>query len=72
MPDLQGPERRVVFQYLVPVAVEVVNGMVVSVFVVDEEPIANPALVEGDASYLGDAVAAANNGQPWPSWQFGY
>jgi hypothetical protein len=64
--------RRVIFQYLVPVHVEVEDGLVCRVTVIDETPIRDPTVVEGDASYLGKAVAAANDGQPWPSWRFGY
>ena len=64
--------RRATFQYLVPVHVEVVVGFVVGVTLVDETPVHVPILVEGDASYLPEAVAAADNGQPWPSWRFGY
>lgn len=63
--------RRVVFQYLVPVHVEVEDGLV-SVTVIDETPVRNPTVVEGKASYLAEAVAAADDGQAWPSWQFGY
>ncbi len=54
--------RRVVFQYLVPVHVEVEDGLVCSVTVIEE----------GEADYLEEAVKAADDGQPWPSWQFGY
>jgi len=64
--------RRVVFQYLVPVHVEVEDGLVHSVKVIDETPVENPTVVEGDADYLEEAVKAADDGQPWPSWQFGY
>ncbi|WP_374544402.1 hypothetical protein [Rhodoblastus sp.] len=64
--------RRVVFQYLVPVHVEVEDGLVSRVVVIDETPVRDPSFVEGDAAYLTDAAAAADDGQPWPSWQFGY
>ena len=64
--------RRVVFQYLVPVHVEVEDGLVCRVTVIDETPVRNPAVVEGDPAYLSDAVTAADDGQPWPSWRFGY
>jgi hypothetical protein len=63
---------RVVFQYLVPVHVEVEDGLVCSVKVIDETPVESPTVVEGDADYLEEAVKAADDGQPWPSWQFGY
>ncbi len=64
--------RRVVFQYLVPVHVEVEDGLVCGVTVIDETPVENPTVVEGDADYLEEAAKAANDGQPWPSWRFGY
>ena len=64
--------RRVVFQYLVAVHVEVEDGLVRSVTVIDETPVENPTVVEGDADYLEEAVNAADDGQSWPSWQFGY
>ena len=41
--------RLVVFQYLVPVHVEVEDGLVVCVTVIDETPVRDPTLVEGDA-----------------------
>jgi hypothetical protein len=64
--------RRVVFAYLVPVHVEVEDGLVCAVTVIDETPVTDPTVVEGDADYLIEAVAAADDGQPWPSWQLGY
>lgn len=64
--------RRVIFQYLVPVHVEVEDGLVARVTVIDETPVRHPTVVEGDPSYLDEAVRAANDGQSWPSWQFGY
>lgn len=64
--------RRVVFQYLVPVHVEVEEGQVVAVTIIDETPVTNPTVVEGDTDYLAEAVAAADDGQDWPSWEFGY
>lgn len=64
-------ERRVVFQFLVPVHVEVVDGHVVYVVILDSTPVSSPVVVEGDASYLTEAVAAADDGQDWPSWRFG-
>lgn len=42
--------RRVVFSYLVPVHVEVEDGLVSRVTVIDETPVADPTLVEGDAN----------------------
>ena len=64
--------RRVVFQYLVPVHVEVEDGLVARVTVIDETPVNDPTVVEGDPAYLDDAVHAADDGQAWPSWRFGY
>ncbi|QNT70084.1 hypothetical protein [Defluviicoccus vanus] len=55
-----------------PVHVEVEDGLVVCVTVIDETPVRDPTLVEGDGGYLPEAVAAADDGQPWPSWRFGY
>lgn len=70
--DEQTQPRRVVFAYRVPVHVEVEDGLVSRVTVIDETPVADPTVVEGDASYLAEAVAAADDGQGWPSWRFGY
>lgn len=64
--------RRVVFQFLVPVHVEVEDGLVGRVTIIDETPVRDPVVVEGDTAYLADAVRAADDGQAWPSWQFGY
>lgn len=75
-PDAAEPgpsgSRRVVFQYLVPVHVEVEDGLVCRVTVIDETPVSDPTAIDGNASYLSEAVAAADDGQAWPSWQFGY
>jgi hypothetical protein len=51
---------------------EVEDGMISRVTVIDETPITDLIVVGGDASYLANAVAAADDGQAWPSWQFGY
>lgn len=67
-----APIRRVVFLYFVPVHVEVEDGLVSRVTVIDETPVREPTVVEGDPEYLAQAVAAADDGQDWPSWQFGY
>ncbi len=67
-----APTRRVVFQYFVPVHVEVEDGLVSRVTVIDETPVRDPTVVEGDPEYLPQVVAAADDGQSWPSWQFGY
>ncbi|MBX9864150.1 MAG: hypothetical protein K2Y42_15530 [Hyphomicrobium sp.] len=64
--------RPVVFRYLVPVHVEVEDGLVCRVTIIDETPVRDPTAVEGDRAYLDEAVRASNDGQPWPSWQFGY
>lgn len=69
---VEAQPRRVVFAYNVPVHVEVEDGLVSRVTVIDETPVADPTVVEGDASYLAEALAAADDGQAWPSWQFGY
>lgn len=66
--DKETQPRRVVFAYRVPVHVEVEDGLVSRVTVIDETPVADPTVVEGDAGYL----AAADDGQAWPSWAFGY
>lgn len=66
------PTRHVVFQYLVPVHVEVEDGLVARVTVIDETPVRDPTVVEGDPAYLPEALAASDDGQSWPSWQFGY
>lgn len=72
MPQSTPVPRRIVFQYLVPVHVEVEDGLVTHVTVIDETPVRDPTLVEGDPAYLGDAVRLVDDGQPWPSWRFGY
>ena len=64
--------RRVVFQYLVPVHVEVEDGIVGRVTIIDETPVRAPVVVDGDPAYLADAIRAAGDGQAWPPWQFGY
>ena len=58
--------RRVVFAYHVPVHVEVEDGLVSRVTVIDGTPVADPTVVEGDAGYLAEAVAAADDGQAGP------
>lgn len=70
--DHPAPVARTVFSFLVPVHVAVEDGLVADVVVIDETPIHNPELVEGDAGSLAQAVTDANNGQPWPYWRFGY
>lgn len=70
--DKEMHSRHVVFAYCVPVHVEVEDGLVSRVTVIDETPVSEPTVVEGDAGYLAEAVAAADDGQAWPSWAFGY
>ncbi|AUC97536.1 hypothetical protein CWS35_27255 [Bradyrhizobium sp. SK17] len=72
MPRYTPSSRRVLFQFLVPVHVEVEDGLVGRVTIIDETPVCDPVVVEGDPAYLADAVRAADDGQAWPSWQFGY
>ena len=72
MSQSKPPPHRVVFQYLVPVHVEVEDGIVGRVTIIDETPVRAPVVVEGDPANLADAVRAADDGQAWPSWQFGY
>ena len=75
-PGVGGPApetgHRVVFSFLVPVCVVVEGDFVSDVVVIDETEVANPVLVEGDPADLAAAVAAADNGQSWPSWRFGW
>jgi hypothetical protein len=61
--DDEAHPRRVVFAYRVPVHVGVEDGLVSRVTVIDETPVADPTVVEGDAGYLAEAVAAADDGQ---------
>lgn len=46
------PTRHIVFQYLVPVHVEVEDGLIARVTVIDETPVRDPTVVEGDPEYL--------------------
>lgn len=75
-PGVGGPPadiaRRVVFSFLVPVCVVVEGDLVSDVVVIDETKVASPVLIEGDPADLAAAVAAADNGQGWPSWRFGW
>jgi hypothetical protein len=64
--------RKVVYQFMVPVHVEVENDVVVEVVVLDEASVNEPTFVEGDRSYLQQAVTASENGQSWPAWKFSY
>lgn len=60
--DHATPVRRIVFSYLVPVHVTVEDGIVCDVVVIDETPVRDPGLVEGDAEQFTEAVTAANDG----------
>ncbi|HEX5847251.1 MAG TPA: hypothetical protein VFY53_13560 [Rhodoplanes sp.] len=67
--------RKVVYQFMAPVQVEVEDDIVTKVVVLDETPVNQPTFVEGDRKYLRKAVvavAASDNGQSWPAWEFGY
>lgn len=61
--DKETHPRRVVFAYRVPVHVEVEDGLVSRVTVIDETPVADPTVIDSDAGYLAEAVAAADDGQ---------
>lgn len=39
---------------------------------IDETPVRDATVVEGDATYLAEAITASDDGQAWPSWSFGY
>lgn len=64
----------VTFSYLVPVHVTVEDGVVKRVVVIDDTPVEHATAVELDTSpdEIAAAVEAAENGQSWPSWEFGY
>jgi len=64
--------RKVTYQFMVPVHVEVENDVVTEVVVMDESSVNDPTFVDGDRIYLQKAVAASLNGQEWPAWRFGY
>ena len=64
--------RKVTYQFMVPVHVEVEDGIVTEVVVMDESSVDDPTFVDGDHGYLRKAVAASLNGQEWPAWRFGY
>lgn len=64
--------KRVVFSYPVPVCVVVEDGLVSDVVVIDETEVVGCTLVEGAPADLDAAVAAACDGQEWPSWRFGW
>ncbi len=63
---------RVIYQFMVPVHVEVRDDVVRRVIVLDDAPVNKPTFVDGDREYLRRAVAASLNGQSWPAWEFGY
>jgi hypothetical protein len=62
--------KRVTFQYLVPVMVEVEDGRVISVTIIDSTPIRDPVLVSGSEDALEAAVKVADSLDAWPTWQF--
>ena len=64
--------RKVTFQFMVPVHVEIEDDVVTEVVVIDETSLNDPTFMEGDRSYFREAVAASVNGQSWPAWRFGY
>jgi len=64
--------RQVTYQFMVPVHVEVEDDVVTRVVVLDEARVRDAIFVEGDRTYLRTAVAASENGQSWPAWNFGY
>jgi hypothetical protein len=65
-------KRKVTYQFMVPVHVEVEDDVVTEVVVLDEARVDDPSFVEGDRDYLREAVAASVDGQSWPAWRFGY
>jgi hypothetical protein len=64
--------RKVVYEFMVPVHVEVEDNVVTQVVVIDESSVSEPRFVEGDREYLSKAIAASLDGQSWPAWEFGY
>jgi hypothetical protein len=62
---------RVTYQFLAPVHVEVEDGRVLRVTVLDEAPVTDPIFIEGDPAYLQSAVAQSLEVE-WPPWEFGY
>jgi len=65
-------KRKVTYQFLVPVHVEVEDDVVIEVVVLDEVRVDDPSFVDGDREYLREAVGASLDGQSWPAWRFGY
>ncbi len=65
-------ERKVTYQFMVPVHVEVEDDIVTEVVVIDESSVHDPTFIDGNSNYLGRGVAASLNGQEWPAWRFGY
>ena len=64
--------RKVTYQFMVPVHIEVEDDIVTEVIVLDEARVNDPTFVDGDREYFREAVAASLDGQSWPAWQFGY
>lgn len=65
-------KRKVTYQFMAPVCVEVENGVVTRVVVIDEASVNEPSFVDGDRDYFERAVSASLDGQSWPAWEFGY
>lgn len=64
--------RKVTYQFMVPVHVEVEDDVVTEVVVLDEARVDDPTFVDGDREYLQEAVTASLDGQSWPAWKLGY
>jgi hypothetical protein len=62
---------RATYQFLAPVHVEVEDGRVVRVTVLDEAPGTDPIFIDGDPAYLQSAVEQSLEGE-WPAWEFGH
>jgi hypothetical protein len=65
-------QRKVTYQFMVPVHVEVEDDVVTEVVVLDEVRVDDPSFVDGDRQYLREAVRVSLDGQSWPAWRFGY
>nr|WP_049781802.1 hypothetical protein [Asticcacaulis excentricus] len=75
MPEADAPPDtggwQVVFQFRVPVNVEVEDDRVTHVAVLDETPVRDARVVQGNAAYLPQALSTADDGQDGPAWRFG-
>jgi hypothetical protein len=63
--------RRVVFQYLVPVHVEIEDGLVVCVTIIDETPVRDPSWSKAMPATCRRRRRRRRR-PAWPSWRFGY